>query len=120
MYMSTGDTTFEVFVNSPPEDLLRVDTLITETTYIDDDIRQGVSSVTKAQQRGHSHLQEFIDNQHLFENINNIIFIHFSDKYSSNYIKKRCEEIIPEPLKSKVQLALQLKTITESIKSKPS
>ena len=48
-YFFTGDTTFEVFTSPPNADLLKVKTLITEATYIDDDTdKLGRNSVEKA------------------------------------------------------------------------
>lgn len=94
----TGDTTFDLFLKSPPEDLLKVKLLITEATYIDQDRE----SIQKARDRGHTHLQELVDNAQLFDSVEKIILIHFSDKYSPKYIMDTVMKLLPPSLSDKV------------------
>lgn len=108
--MSTGDTTFDVFKSPPLEDLLRVKTLITEATYIDDEQdKQSRGGVERARLRGHIHIQEIIDNEELFNHIENIVLVHFSDKYSTRYIRKKTEELLSASLKEKISLGILMK-----------
>ncbi|KAK3591487.1 hypothetical protein CHS0354_031593 [Potamilus streckersoni] len=99
----TGDTTFELFLKSPHPDLLKVKILIVETTYIDEE--PGKDIIRQARDRGHIHLAEIIDNAHLFENVQHILLMHFSDKYSENEITDKVFSILPESLKKKVLVA---------------
>lgn len=99
----TGDTTFEVFLNPPTDDLLKVKLLITETTYIDEE--QGKNMMQKARDRGHIHLQELAYYAYLFENVEKILLIHFSDKYSPNYIEHTVRQKLPDSLVDKVHVA---------------
>ena len=85
-----GDTTFEVFLNPPNPDLLRVKLLITETTYIDDCVDQnGVTSKTRARDRGHIHIQV------RFMNLN------------VSFVTKQLKNIQSYPIKKAVVLACQ-------------
>ncbi|KAK6191331.1 hypothetical protein SNE40_003050 [Patella caerulea] len=105
----TGDTTFDIFKNVTNPDLLRVKILIAESTYIDKEPNKDM--VKLAQDRGHTHLQEFIDNEHLFRDIQHIVLIHFSDKYSSNYIKRVVYSSLPDSLIDKVVVSTYAKDI---------
>lgn len=102
-----GDTTFEVFtgeVSKPPDDLFNVKLLIVEATYIDNDC--GVTDrVEQARQWGHIHLSEIYANAELFKNVENILLMHISDKYSVRYIHEKVFNDIPEQLKGKVYVA---------------
>ena len=98
-----GDTTFEVFTSPPTPDLLKVKVLICEATYIDDDVdRHGRSSAERAQERGHCHLLEFCEHEHLFQEVEHIILVHMSDKYSPGYIKDQLFRKLPQSLENKV------------------
>ncbi|KAL3856677.1 hypothetical protein ACJMK2_011405 [Sinanodonta woodiana] len=105
----TGDTTFELFLRSPNPDLLKVKILIVETTYIDEE--PGKDMIQQARDRGHIHLAEIIDNAHLFENIEHILLMHFSDKYSESEINDKVFSVLPEPLKKKVLVATRAKSL---------
>ncbi|XP_050407991.1 uncharacterized protein LOC126823288 isoform X2 [Patella vulgata] len=105
----TGDTTFDIFKNVTNPDLLRVKILIAESTYIDKEPNKDM--IKLAQDRGHTHLQEFIDNEHLFRDIQHIVLIHFSDKYSSNYIKRVVYSSLPDSLIDKVVVSTYAKDI---------
>ena len=98
---------FEIFHSVSNSDLLKVKLLITEATYIDDEIdRHQHRGIDRARQRGHTHIQEIIDNKHLFKDVENILLVHLSDKYSTGYIQKRVHELLPEDLKGKVHIGL--------------
>ncbi|XP_064620865.1 uncharacterized protein LOC135483766 [Lineus longissimus] len=103
----TGDTTFDVFLNPPTPDLLNVKLLITECTFVDEDAdRRGRSSIAKAESVGHIHLKQFCEHAHLFDNVEGILLIHFSDKYTVQYIRDRVFELVPESLRNKIYLGL--------------
>lgn len=105
----TGDTTFDVFTNPPTEDLFRVKLLITEATYIDQE--PGKDQIQKARDRGHMHLQEIADNADMFKNVENILLIHFSDKYSTKYIQETVKKTLPDSIVNKVHIATIAKEI---------
>ncbi|KAK7499142.1 hypothetical protein BaRGS_00009689 [Batillaria attramentaria] len=99
----TGDTMIEVFLNSPNPDLLRVKLLIVEATFIDHS--EKTDSVQKARDYGHIHLQEISDNAHLFKDIKYILLIHFSTKYTAEYIHQFVSTSIAPELMGKVYCA---------------
>lgn len=109
----TGDTTFEVFANPPTPDLLKVKLLITEATFIDNDIGTK-NTVKKARDRGHCHLCEFTENAELFKDVGHIVLMHFSNKYSPQYIINCLMEKLPTALKDKVSPALVAKATKPS------
>ena len=55
---------------------------------------KGRGGQQRARNRGHMHLQEFIDNAALFENVSKILLVHFSDKYSIDYLKRKTKEML--------------------------
>lgn len=59
----------------------------------------------KARDRGHIHIQELAYYAYLFENVENILLIHFSDKYSPNYIQNTVRQKLPDSLVDKVHVA---------------
>ena len=59
----------------------------------------------KARDREHIHLQELVYNAFLFENVENILLIHFSDKYSPNNIQYVVRLKLPDSLVDKVHVA---------------
>lgn len=102
----SGDTKFDVFHNPPIEDILKVKLLITETTYIDTGHPGRMDLEKLAKERGHSHLFDFITNEHLFCYVESILFIHFSQKYSREYIESYILTNLPKTLKDKVHLGI--------------
>ncbi|ELT99514.1 hypothetical protein CAPTEDRAFT_108450, partial [Capitella teleta] len=98
----TGDTLPEIYDEPFTPDLLRVRLLITEATYIDDN----PSAIPKAREWGHTHLQEIIDRKEKFRDLERILLVHFSDKYSARYIRQRTAEMLPNNLKQKVILGI--------------
>ncbi len=106
----TGDTTFEVFTSPSNPDLLKVKLLITESTYLDNETdKQGRSGVEKARVRGHCDLLEFVEHERIFADVENIVLVHISDKYSPGYIKRTAQSVVPHSLLSKLHLATFMK-----------
>ena len=85
--------------------------LITEATYIDDDTdkRTGRCSAEKARERGHCHLNEFVAHEQLFSDVQNIVLVHMSDKYSAKYLHRTVQELVPESLARKIYLGTYMK-----------
>ena len=102
----TGDTTFEVFQKpSTPADLFKVKLLIVEATYVD--LEFGKDIIKQARDRGHIHLFEIFQNAELFRNVDKILLIHFSDKYSIGYINEQVNANVPESLRDKIIVSQQ-------------
>ncbi|XP_077995859.1 uncharacterized protein LOC144449223 [Glandiceps talaboti] len=97
----TGDTTFECFQLKGNEAVLKVKLLIMEATYLDVD-----TTLDKTRERGHIHLDEIIQNAELFQDVESILLMHFSDKYSSSEIEELVKSNLPDSLLGKVHLAL--------------
>mmetsp|Transcript_12453 Transcript_12453/g.18661 ORF Transcript_12453/g.18661 Transcript_12453/m.18661 type:complete len:297 (+) Transcript_12453:269-1159(+) len=95
----TGDTSIEMFQLPQNAFILSSPILITEMTYIDGDR-------SKANFYGHIHIEDIIENAHLFENVKEIIFVHFSQRYSLSQIIQRLQEKLPIDLQCKVQCSL--------------
>ncbi|KAH9525426.1 mitochondrial 3'-tRNA processing endonuclease Trz2 [Bulinus truncatus] len=95
-----GDTVFDVFLNPPTPDLLKVKLLITEATFLDEEF--GKDMVQKAKDRGHTHLSELIQNAELFSEVGHIILVHFSNKYPTKYIRDCLHHRLPPQLRNKV------------------
>ena len=74
--------------------------LIVEATYID--LEDGKDMVQQARDRGHIHLFEIFENAELFRNIDKILLIHFSDKYSAKYIQEQVFSNVPEMLRDRI------------------
>lgn len=100
----TGDTTFQVFTDEvfpPPSDLFKVKLLIVEATYIN--LAKPLKDcIEQARKYGHIHLSELYDNADKFRDIQNILLVHFSDKYSVRYIQEQVFGGMPLMLKDKV------------------
>ncbi|KAK0058817.1 nuclear ribonuclease Z [Biomphalaria pfeifferi] len=103
-----GDTVFDVFLNPPNPDLLKVKLLITEATFLDEEI--GKNMIQKAKERGHTHLSELIQHAELFSEVGHIVLVHFSNKYSSKYIKDCFFHRLPQQLRGKVTPATVAKS----------
>lgn len=108
-YLFAGDTVSDIFHNPHNPDILRVKLLITEATYIDDEIKGGSTAVDRARQRGHMHLDEIIEKESLFSEVENLLLVHFSDKYSTKYVNDTISRKLPESMKDKIQIGLVLK-----------
>ena len=85
--------------------------LITEATYIDDDTdkKTGRNSEEKARERGHCHLNEFVTHEQLFSEVENIVLVHMSDKYSAKYLHRKIPQLVPESLARKISLGTYMK-----------
>lgn len=75
-----------------------------EATYINDDLNIE-ERVQQARQWGHIHLSEIYENAELFKNVDNILLMHLSDKYSQRYIQEKVFETMPEELKGKIHVS---------------
>ena len=102
----------DVFLTPPSPDLLRVKLLIMEATFIDHDSKK--DCVQLARDRGHIHLQEVVDNAHLFQDVGSILLVHFSTKYSAEYVRRCVSEQLPPELKDKVHCATVAKERSSS------
>ncbi|XP_030459680.2 tRNase Z TRZ2, chloroplastic [Syzygium oleosum] len=100
----TGDTTSEYMLNPRSADALRAKVLITEATFLDDNI-----SVEHAQQHGHTHLFEIIEHAQWIRN-KAILLTHFSSRYNIEDIREAASK-----LQSKV--SAKVVTLTEGFKS---
>ncbi len=112
---ASGDTTFDVFTSPSNPDLLNVKVLITESTYIDDNVdKQGRMSLQKARDWGHCHLHEFVKHEELFRNVEHLVLVHMSDKYPPGYIERTLQQVLPESMQGKVRV----NTYTKEMMSK--
>jgi uncharacterized membrane protein YgcG len=96
----TGDTTFEGLLAPELEFLFTVPILIIEMTYLD-------GERSKASLRGHIHLDDFLENEHLFQN-EKIIFMHLSEKYTPHTRALRIlRERVPSYLHHRIGVCLR-------------
>lgn len=96
----TGDTIFSALLVPGLEFIFTVPILIMEMTYLDGDR-------TKAALRGHIHLDDFLENEHLFRN-EKIIFMHLSEKYQPHTRALRIlRERVPAYLHHRVGVCLR-------------
>ncbi|XP_030544419.1 tRNase Z TRZ2, chloroplastic [Rhodamnia argentea] len=100
----TGDTTSEYMLNPRSADALRAKVLITEATFLDDNI-----SIEHAQQHGHTHLFEIIEHAEWIRN-KSVLLTHFSSRYNIEDIRQAASK-----LQSKV--SAKVVTLTEGFKS---
>ena len=104
----TGDTTFEALLAPELQFLFTVPILVMEMTYLDGDKH-------KAKLRGHVHLDDFLENQHLFRN-EKIIFMHLSEKYSPYTRALRIlKDRIPVYLHDRIGVCLRSFGATEDV-----
>ncbi|KAL5107083.1 Receptor-type tyrosine-protein phosphatase C [Taenia crassiceps] len=73
----TGDTRFTIFTEPAHRDILRVKLLISEATYLDDNLR----IKNNAEKYGHICIRQYADNASLFEGVGALFLIHFSNRY---------------------------------------
>uniref|UniRef100_A0A915EYF6 Metallo-beta-lactamase domain-containing protein n=1 Tax=Echinococcus canadensis TaxID=519352 RepID=A0A915EYF6_9CEST len=101
----TGDTRFTIFTQPAHRDILRVRLLISEVTYLDENLRMKEN----AEKYGHSRIHEYAENAYLFEEVGALFLIHFSDRYSVPAIKDRVYGYLPPELGRKVFCSLTAK-----------
>ena len=92
----TGDTTIDVFHKEPRLQELKV--LITEVTFLDDKV-----SHQEAKRRGHLHLDDIVQNAHLFCQPA-VVLMHFSSRYSTKHIQRLCQQKLPNDLYQRVHI----------------
>ena len=93
IFAYSGDSTIEIIKNN--EVMRKATVLFMECTYIDDK-----RSVERARTWGHTHLDEIVENAHLFEN-ERVVLIHLSRRYSDNYIQSVLQKKLPKHLHEK-------------------
>lgn len=77
--MYTGDTTLSGLTQYDSSAFIfRARTLIIEVTYLD-------GEMSKAEKYGHIHVEDIVQNAHLFEEVEHLVFVHLSQKYSLRY-----------------------------------
>jgi ribonuclease Z len=92
----TGDT----IIDGISEEAKNVNTIIMEMTYVDSRM-----SVEEATNRGHVHLFDFCKRIDEFKN-KNIVFIHFSGRYSKEHIFMKMFKYLPQFIWSKIYLGI--------------
>ena len=102
----TGDTTIDMLKLPENEFILSASILVIELTYIDGDR-------AKASQYGHIHIDDIIENADKFDAVKELIFVHFSQKYSMSRILEVLQERLPIALQSKVKCSLHSFGATE-------
>ena len=90
----TGDTTIDVFHKEPL--LQQVKVLITEVTFFDESV-----SAQSARERGHIHIDDIVENAELFKQPE-IVFMHFSSRYSTAKVEQICKQKLPSNLQQRV------------------
>lgn len=74
--MYTGDTTLAGLTQYDSNAFIfRARTLIIEVTYLD-------GEKGKAEKYGHVHIEDIVENEHLFQDVEHLVFVHLSQKYS--------------------------------------
>ncbi|XP_050381814.1 tRNase Z TRZ2, chloroplastic [Argentina anserina] len=99
-----GDTTSEYMLDPRNADALRAKILITEATFLDEEF-----SIEDARERGHTHINEIIENAQWLRN-KAILLTHFSSRYHLEDIRQAVSR-----LQSKV--SAKVVPLTEGFKS---
>lgn len=94
MVTFSGDTQIEFVRDNPHVGESRL--LFLECTYID-----SARTVEQTRKWGHIHLDEIIAHEDYFRN-EQIVLMHFSKRYSSQYIQKTLKEKLPPSLQGRV------------------
>ncbi|PAA88019.1 hypothetical protein BOX15_Mlig003964g5 [Macrostomum lignano] len=95
----TGDTRFTVLACPPEPDLLKVRLLVCELTYVE-------GPTDTAEKYGHCHLHDFSSRANLFDNVGQLLFVHFSRRHSPDQVINAVLTSLPEELRSKVYCGL--------------
>ena len=96
IFALSGDSKLEFVLNNPLAQEATV--LFMECTYIDDK-----RTIEQTRLWGHTHLDEIIQNAHLFKN-EKIVLIHFSQRYGPSYIRRILDKKLPSELKQRVEI----------------
>ena len=91
----TGDTRIEVLERTP--ELQQTETLIMETTFIDQRV-----DVEGARSTGHIHLDEVLERAALLPA--EVVMSHFSARYTDEDVRRVVSERLPDELRAKVKL----------------
>uniref|UniRef100_A0A1I8H6T2 HMA domain-containing protein n=1 Tax=Macrostomum lignano TaxID=282301 RepID=A0A1I8H6T2_9PLAT len=97
----TGDTRFTVLACPPEPDLLKVRLLVCELTYVE-------GPTDTAEKYGHCHLHDFSSRANLFDNVGQLLFVHFSRRHSPDQVINAVLTSLPEELRSKLQFAVNM------------
>lgn len=92
----TGDTRSEVLERTP--ELQRTQTLIIETTFLDDRV-----DVEGARSTGHIHLEEVLSRAALLP-ATDVVFSHFSARYRHEDVQRIVQQRLPDDLRGRVRL----------------
>jgi hypothetical protein len=95
----TGDTTFQGLLRPSNSFIFHAPVLIMELTYLDRD-------VSKALQHGHVHIQDIIDNEHVFFN-DQIVFVHLSQKYNIHTAMQFLRTKLPHSIAQRAKVSLR-------------
>lgn len=87
----SGDTQIEFVLEN--EDVRNSKVLFLECTYVDE-----ARPVERARKWGHTHLFEIAENAEAFRNVENLVLIHFSPRYSRDKILDALRRHLPEEL----------------------
>ena len=99
-FVYTGDTLFnDCFLNPANSFIFQSPILFTELTYLDGDY-------SKAIEWGHIHMQDIVNNYHLFHN-SMIIFGHISTKYPHTFILTQLKKMLPLEIACRVYVNLK-------------
>jgi ribonuclease Z len=92
----TGDTRVEVLERTP--ELQQTGCLVIESTFLDE-----LVSAAEARRMGHIHLDELIARAELLS-ARDVVFSHFSARYSASEVDRILERKLPEALRQKVRV----------------
>jgi len=106
----TGDTAFEGLVGALDAFplLLHVHTLIVELTYLD-------GSRDSATRYGHVHITDILENEHLFQHCDRLLFVHLSQKYSMSRAVRLLRDQLPPALLPKSYVSLHSFGVEEHV-----
>jgi ribonuclease Z len=91
----TGDTRVEVLERTP--ELQQTECLVIETSFLDERV-----PVAQAREMGHIHLDEVVERRELLPKTD-VVFSHFSARYSAHEIARLLRQKLPEELSDTVR-----------------
>lgn len=92
----TGDTRIEVLERTP--ELSRTECLVIESSFLDE-----LVPAADARQMGHIHLDELLTHAELLPR-NDVVFSHFSARYSATDVARILERRLPDALRETVRM----------------